>query len=315
MPGLWRTPLTWSIGLVTDTMMNQHIRDQLSALKNDHMLCCGRLTLTSGVPVTTADVTAATTVYFTPFRGNLIGLHDGGHWQVVAFSERSLSLGSDAANTNYDLFGYYNSGALALERTAWTNPTTRSVALTVLDGVLVKSSDLTRRYLGTYRTSNAVGQTEDTAQRRYVWNYYQRLPRPVRVTPTTDSWTYTTPTFRDANGDASNSIAVLIGVAEVTVDLRLVVSASNSTGTAGLAVAIGEDVTNAAASGSLMVNVISPTAGSVVFLTASLVKSPAVGLHSYFWLEFSTAAGTTTWYGDFGSPATLQSGITGTIEG
>src|SRR5688572_4720973 len=177
MPGLWRTPLTWAIGLVTDTMMNQHVRDQLSALKNDHMLCCGRMTLTTGLPVTTADVTGASTVYFTPFRGNLIAVHDGDHWQVLSFAELSLALGSDAANTNYDLFAYYSSGAVALERVAWTNATTRATALTTLDGVPVKSSDTTRRYLGTYRTTATVGQTEDSVGKRFVWNYYHRVRR------------------------------------------------------------------------------------------------------------------------------------------
>src|SRR5574337_954655 len=47
----------------------------------------GRLTLTSGTPVTTSDVTGATTVYYTPYLHNLIPLWDGQNWAPVEFSE------------------------------------------------------------------------------------------------------------------------------------------------------------------------------------------------------------------------------------
>ena len=40
----------------------------------------GRLTLTSGTPVTTNDVTAATTIYYTPYKGNAIQLYNGTNW-------------------------------------------------------------------------------------------------------------------------------------------------------------------------------------------------------------------------------------------
>src|SRR3990167_6078136 len=68
--------------------------------------CDGRLTLTSGVPVTTVSVTDATTIYFTPYVGNRCALCDGANWRHVTFSETSLSLGTNAANTNWDVFAY-----------------------------------------------------------------------------------------------------------------------------------------------------------------------------------------------------------------
>jgi len=52
----------------------------------------GRLTLTSGTPVTTSDVTAATSVYYTPYVGNKISLYNGWEWIFHEFSELSLSL-------------------------------------------------------------------------------------------------------------------------------------------------------------------------------------------------------------------------------
>ena len=314
MPGLWRTPLTWAIGLVTDTMMNQHIRDQLSALKNDHMLCCGRLTLTTNVPIPTSDVTGATTVYFTPFRGNLIAVHDGDHWQVLAFSQLAIALGSDAANTNYDVFAYYSSGAVAIERTAWTNDSTRAVALTTLDGVYVKSSDTTRRYIGTYRTTGTVGQTEDSASKRLVWNYYNRVPRNLRVLETTDSWTYTTAARRQANNNTANQVAVVIGVAEVAVNVFVSVVGSNTTAGVNFSASIGADSTSTEAANVIMNYTTAQVAGYGIAAAASLVTMPAAGYHFYAWLEYSNASGTTTWYGDAAVPTVMQSGIFGRTE-
>jgi hypothetical protein len=314
MPGFWRTPLDWSTGvMVTDAMMDQHVRDQLSALKNDHMLCCGRMTLASFNAVPTSDVTAATTLYFTPYIGNIISLHDGDNWQPVAFSQLSIALGSDAANANYDLFAYYTSGAAALERTAWTNSTTRAVALTLLDGILVKSSNTTRRYLGTYRTTAVAGQCEDSTVKRFVWNYYHRQRRRLLVTDSTDTWTYTTAAFRQANGAATNRVEVVIGVQEALVCLHAQAFAQNSAGGPVVATSIGMDSTTASAQGTLVQFSGTPVAVTVN-VCAVLENYPPIGLHQYNWLEYSTTGGTTTWYGDAGGSIALN-GMTGWVEG
>jgi hypothetical protein len=84
----------------------------------------GRLTLTSGSPVTTADVTAATTLYYTPCAGNSISLFDGtSTWTVRTFSELSLSLSGYTANTNYDIYAFWNGSAVALESQTWGTDT------------------------------------------------------------------------------------------------------------------------------------------------------------------------------------------------
>jgi hypothetical protein len=53
-------------------------------------ICEGRLTLTSGTPVTTADVTAAATLRFTPYKGSRIALPWGGYWRLYEFLEQSI---------------------------------------------------------------------------------------------------------------------------------------------------------------------------------------------------------------------------------
>jgi len=52
--------------------------------------CQGRLTLTSGAPVTTSDVTGST-VYFTPYGGNRLLLWNGNDWELYGFAEVSVA--------------------------------------------------------------------------------------------------------------------------------------------------------------------------------------------------------------------------------
>ncbi|MCX6107969.1 MAG: hypothetical protein NTY08_19235 [Proteobacteria bacterium] len=139
--------------------------------------------------MTTIDVTAATTVYYTPFNGNRVALYDGtANWNIVAFSEQTLSLGTLTAGANYDVFAYNSAGTVSLVLgAAWTNNTTRSTALALQDGVWVQSGTTTRRYLGTIRTTSTT-TTEDSNVKRFVWNANNRVPRTQMQTDTTTNW-------------------------------------------------------------------------------------------------------------------------------
>lgn len=188
-------------------------------------LCQGRLTLTSGTAITTSDVLAAVNVFFTPFRGNTIGLFDGTIWQPITFTEQTLSIAGFTNNLPFDVWGRISAGALAIDSTAWTNTTTRATALATQNGVLVKSGDATRRYLGTFCTTGVVGQTEDSFAKRFCWNYYNRVRRAMRVVEATDSWAYSTAAYRQANGSTANQIAFVVGVAEIELDVEVRVTA------------------------------------------------------------------------------------------
>lgn len=194
---------------------------------NARHMCEGRLTLTTGVPVTTSDVTAAETLYFTAFRGNCIALYDGTNWVRRTFSEASIDV-PDVTGV-HDVFAYDNSGTVTLEVLVWTDDTNRATALTTQDGVLVKSGDATRRYLGTfYSTTAGNGQIEDSFANRYLWNYYNRVVRPMRTAVNAGDWTYTTATIRQANGAAANQLNFVIGVSEDEVGAEVVTAAKNS---------------------------------------------------------------------------------------
>ena len=182
----------------TNLILNTDERAKLSALIANHAICQGRLTLTTGVPVTTGNVTAASILYFTPYNGNLIGIHDGSAWSVGSFTEKSLSLSGLTASTNYDIFIYDNSGTLTLEALAWTDDTTRATALTTQDGIYVKSGDVTRRYLGTIRITATEGQCENSVTKRFVWNHDNQTIREM-ITTDSGSHTYTTASWREFN--------------------------------------------------------------------------------------------------------------------
>jgi len=139
--------------------------------------CEGRLTLESGVAVSTTDQTAKTTVYFTPYRGTNISLYDSGDWDIFTFSELSLSISGYTADTNFDIFIYNNSGTLTLQSVAWTDDTNRATDIITLNGVYVLSGATTRRYLGTIRTTSSTGQCEDSEDRRFVWSYYNQVKK------------------------------------------------------------------------------------------------------------------------------------------
>lgn len=136
----------------------------------------GRLTLTSGTPVTTSDVTGATSIYYTPYVSNVISLWTGARWQPIEFSEYTLALGTLSSGKPYDVFAYLSSGALACEVLVWTNDTTRATAITLQDGRYCKSGAKDRLYLGTFYTT-ATTTTEDSLAKRFLWNMYNRTPK------------------------------------------------------------------------------------------------------------------------------------------
>lgn len=252
----------------------------------------GRLTLTTATPVTTADVTAAATLYYTPHAGSLVPLYDGTAWRVWRFTERSLSLAGLTVSLPHDVFLYDSSGTLTLEAVAWTNATTRATAVTRQDGVWVKSGATGRLYLGTIYTT-ATGQTEDSEARRCVWNAYHRVARPLKAIDTTDSWNYTTATWRQARASTANQVDYVCGLSEDPVRATVQVRLSNGTGAAA-SVGVGVDSTS---SNSAQLH---GAGATLVAQTATAVYRgyPGVGYHYLAWLEISQAVGTTTWYGD-----------------
>ena len=288
----------------------------------------GRLTLTTALAVTTADVTGATTVYFTPYRGNLVELYDGTNWNVYEFSELSQATTdntkSPAAVANskvYDIFVWNDSGTLRATRgPAWSSDTSRGTGaatseLEIFQGRYVNKVDITngpvaRRglYVGTIR-SDGSSQINDAKAFRHVWNYFNRVKRIMYKNDSTATWNYTTATWRQANGSSSNQLDFVIGISEDFVEAMALVHTSNPTGNAEARIGIALDATNTN-DGTLThpMNVVSSAAAQPKCFYKAYV---AIGRHYLAWTEYSQATGTMTWYGL--SANYIVSGIEGVL--
>jgi hypothetical protein len=169
-----------------------------------------RLSPTTGVPIDN-NATAVTTIYMTPFVGNLISLYNGTTWDTLSTAEISIAVPATTA-TLYDVFCYNNSGTATLELTAWTNDTTRATALVAQDGVLCKTGALTRRWIGCMRTTSVSGQTEDSTTNRLIYNFYNQRQRPLANALADSSWTWsgTYGTWRAANANTTTNMILAI---------------------------------------------------------------------------------------------------------
>jgi hypothetical protein len=295
-PGLSGGPIT-STGTVT-------------VIIND--MCTGRLTLSSGVPVTTSDVTAATTIYFTPYKGNYITLYTAGAWQLYTFTQVSIAVPA-VATQMYDVFLYDNSGVLTLLLTAWTNDTTRATGLVLQNGVYVQSGATQNRYLGSFRTI-ASGQTEDSVANRYVWNYYNRVRRYMQFVPTTN-WSYGSNSVRQANASTNSQLNMCIGVLEDAVEARVGIEADATGVNANVCVGIGLDSTSTVSPNSTSGLTYYQTALAKGMAHATYTGYVGIGKHSLTWLEICPAAVTINFITSAGSSSYVNAGIQGTVFG
>lgn len=279
--------------------------------------CNGRLTLESGVPISSTDQSAKTTIYFTPFLGNSIALYDttASRWVNYSFTERSLTLVGLTAATLYDIVAYNDAGTVTLEAKAWSSGSNRAFAITLQDGTYVLSDDRTRRYLGTVYINATGGQSDDALAKRYVWNYYNRVQRTLGQADTNTSWTYTTATIRQARGAADNQVECCVGVAEINAYIELAAVAANSSAGVAVAVGIGLDSTTAFAGGRGGIGTVAAV-NALTPLHTALAFRPAQGRRVLAWLEWSAATGTTTWYAwdVTGGPSGTRHGLTGFVE-
>jgi hypothetical protein len=193
----------------------------------------GRVTLTTGVAVTTADVTAATTVYFTPDVSDTVELYDGASWNKHQFAEMSQATSDTtkspaavAASKNYDVFVWNDAGTLRATRgPAWTSDTARGSGaatseLELFEGRLVNKVAITNGpgvrkgvYVGSIR-SDGSSQINDSYALRHCWNAYNRRRRAGRNNFTADRATAST-TYVELNSEIR--CAYLVGLDDASI--------------------------------------------------------------------------------------------------
>lgn len=179
-------------------------------LVNDLRLSCSN---TDTAP--TSNQTAITTIYLCPDGGNRISLYNTTslEWEDLVLSANlSISLSGLTADSNYDIFAYGDSGKVRAETLIWTNSTTRATALVRQDGVWCKTGDLSRRYVGTVRTTGSVGTTEDSDSKRFLFNQYNRRRRKLYAADTGGSHTYNSPSYRIWNATTTAGVTQVLYV-------------------------------------------------------------------------------------------------------
>lgn len=203
----------------------------------------GRITLASGVTVMTTSQAGATTVYYTPFAGNMVPIYDGTDTTPTVFTELSQattdttkSPAAVAASKVYDLFVWDDSGTIRCTRgPAWTNDTTRGYTLTMVNGILLNTSSITNgpaasrgTWVGTIK-SNASSTIDfilgaaasgGTAAVLNVWNAYNQVPVCPSVIDNGSTYTYTTGTTRQARASAGNQISYVVGAAGAGISVN-----------------------------------------------------------------------------------------------
>lgn len=280
----------------------------------------GRLTLVSGSPVMSSAVSAATSVLYTPDRGNLAPIWNGSTFIMVAFAEVSQAL-SDAskspaaasAGNVYDLFAWLDGSTFRVTRgPPWTSGSpsgsntargagSGSTALTRVNGFLVNAVSIANgpaagygTYVGTIATDSTGAtvswnpggiSTGGTAAVFNVWNAYNRRPVMALVGDTTSQWSYASTTMRPANGSTAMRATFVIGSPEEPVE------ASYRTYATGGFLGVGFDSTSAYS----QITGVAPGSGGIM---DGFYRGPALGAHYLQALEW-TGGGSATYSGQY----------------
>lgn len=288
----------------------------------------GYLTLTTLTPIITADVISATSVFYTPYKGNLIQIYNGTAFVLTTFSELTLALvASHTLSTIYDCFVINDAGTIRLVTgPAWSVNTAGACGrgtgagtteLQRLNGLLVNHVSMTARYgastttvaanQGTYVGSifidGVAGQV--TCHRSYgqsrkwgVWNAYNRNLIVLQIGDPTASWNNAPTTWRQSRADATNFGMAFSGLAEESVDAAfsqniLITAAAGNTTTANIG--IGVNVTNAL-TGMMGVAQCALTGGTTTSgmetAKASATIAPIIGINQVNMIE-QAPSGTT----------------------
>lgn len=303
----------------------------------------GRVSLVSGSCLVFSDQVAQTSVYYAPCgQGKYVPVYDGTDMKLRQFTSSdtdtvglTLTLGSNwAANTIYDQFVTLKSGVVTTCTVAWSNSgvgtSTRATAVALYKGVWVNSASITCRdtnastfscaqyqctLVGGFRTNASTGQVDlkfgsSPPACICIWNVYNQQLAGVTVSDATAFWQYTTATWRISNGNASNKVAVLQGLAGPVANFTHSSLAANATNSVVMLAGIGINTTGGDSSS---IRTPSISNGTVILNLESkaVFNAPLpVGFNEVNRIEQSTALGTTTW---LGTASGTQTGIYGNV--
>jgi hypothetical protein len=306
---------------------------QLQAMLTMVMQPSGRITLTSATPILTADTTGASTVYWTPYKGQWLPLWNGSNfvWTDMggelsqATTDATKSPAACANNSNYDMFGWDDSGTKRHTRgPAWTSDTARGTGagtteLELLNGIPVNKNAITNgpaarkgTYTGSIRTNGTA-----TVDWKFgtiaasggianfgLWNNYNRVFVNACVRDSTDTWTYATASWRNANNSATMRCQLIAGLNEEMAEgvYVAIAAATATTPCWGASIDGAAPTTNG---GTVGYNGNAQSAAG----PGRTVAFPGLGFHYMGAMECPTTSATVTYAGDGGAPTIVQSGL------
>ncbi len=264
-------------------------------------------------------VGSGNTLYAVPCGGNKISLYDNSEtdWRNCPVPS-SIPLGvTQSPSGMYDVFMYYDvpSTGVKLEQTAWTSLSARATGTDVIrqDGVLVRSDDASRRYLGTYLTTSpsyygTYGADQPT--RRFLWNMYNKTPKEFYLPFSFVGYTIgATPAGRPLNNDLSNRIEFIVGVSGESYANALVSDCVYTTINGTFYYTLGFAVDNVINVNGKITGAAWPYFG-VAQVIGTHTDRPSHGYH--YWQAMEGSNNTVTVYSN-GTPPTYQTGIYGTL--
>jgi hypothetical protein len=266
-----------------------------------------RLTGLTGIAVPAGDISAITSIYLTPCTSTLMGLYDGSRWVLRETAQITIALGTLTATLPYDVYVVWNGTAVAVELLAWTSDVARATNLTTQNGVLVKTGDATRRYIGTIRTTTTT-TTEDSKTKRFIWNQYNQVRRQLYIAETTASWAYTTATMRQTRATATNKFEYVTGdPATLLRAMAYSIYSSSSIVAACSGIGIDQIISNVA----ILTGGDNTASGAAIKSNAEYEGYPGYGYHAVNWLEYGGTG--CTFYGTNSLAQLYQSGMSGEI--
>jgi hypothetical protein len=139
----------------------------------------GRLTLVSNQPVMISDKTNATSVYYTPYVGNILQGYNGTNLGNETFTQMTLSLDSTVQTSGniYDLFTFQITGTWylctgpawsSISSSPWRGTGAGSTAITQVQGIWVNANAISNCYYNS--TGNSISIPADEGV--YVGSVY-----------------------------------------------------------------------------------------------------------------------------------------------
>ncbi len=318
---------TGSTATPTDATLGAGLAFSGSALVISQTLAPqGRLTPTSATPIIATDASAQSTVYYTPYAGNLIPIYDGSNFVLTAFSELSMVMSGAnfAANGIYDLYIASDSGTLRLGiGPVWGTLTAGSGArgtgagtteLQRVSGLWTNKNSMTVRYASgstftaaanqaTYVGSIVMDGTNSQvschvsygqSRKCGIWNAYNRKKILLSAGDSTASWTYDTQTLRQSRATAGNTLQIFTGLPEEFVIAEFNQKVGVSTTSENPQIGIGLNSTTAisgfSSTDQLAVNF-------TIGLNANLTLAPTIGINNLNMLEAGGSVATNTFNG------------------